>query len=125
MSSTLSDAPCNIGVDLRITLGALEVDTSLLGNPLVAQSLPLRQPALMIRLRTWIFGVEVLWVLDGSLALLGRHEDLGATLGLLDDVLGLFLLSPLGHAVIDQSIDDVFILIFLLELREGKLLLDL
>ncbi len=101
----------DIGINLSIALSSLEVDTLLLGELLEAGALPFGQPALMIGLRTGVLRVEVLGVADSPLSLLGRHEDLCASLGLLNDVLGLLLLALLWHAVFDQLLCGLLVIL--------------
>lgn len=111
----------HIGINLRITLSTLEVYALLLGVLLEAGPLPLGKPSLRVGLLSRVLRIKVLGVLDLSLPLTGWHEDLGAALGLLDDVPGLLLLALLRHAIFNQVLEVVIFVRLLLPRKSGDL----
>jgi hypothetical protein len=126
----LTNTSGDICIDLRVTLSTLKIDALLLGVLLEAGPLPLGKPSLVVGLLPRVLRIKVLWVFDLSLSLAGRHEDLGTSLGLLDDIPGLLLLALLRHAIFNKVLKVViFIRLFLArqrrDIRQCELLLDL
>jgi len=68
-----------------------------------------------------VLRIKVLWVFDLSLSLAGRHEDLGTSLGLLDDIPGLLLLALLRHAIFNQVVEVVIFVRVFLPRKSGDL----
>ena len=124
MRSGLSDTLGDIGIDLSVTLGTFEIDASFLRELLETRTLPLGKPSLWVGFRSRIFRVEILGILDCSLSLAVRHEYFSTSFGLLDDIPRLLLFSLLRHALLNQTL-NVIVIILHGGLWLRKLLLDL
>ena len=126
MSGTCPSHLGHISIDLRITLGALQVDSALLRKLLVLRLLPLWKPSFRIRDGTGVLRVEILRHLRLSLSLHGDVDASTTSHCLNIDIVGLFDLSCLGHGFFNQFLDSISVIHFLVfKFRLRKRLLHL